>query len=256
MIKYGVMVAAAFCLLMTACVQGDAVEVVVAHKTVTGVKDGMSYTILVNRPGDGGSWISVEDAEFQDYFPPGDEYAIVTESLERLLMDKYSEVDYFVNVRPPSGEPGTEPYRASREIFNIVKVDSELEFRASDSELPRITQVLEQSQPVRNGVLQGTVVIGPIWPVERPGGNPPIPPEVYDVRKILVYDEHGTNLVEQVDIIPGDDYGHYSVELKPGRYVVDINNLGIDRSAEVPAEIEIAPGQTAELNIGIDTGIR
>ena len=106
------------------------------------------------------------------------------------------------------------------------------------------------------GVLRGNVTIGPIWPVERPEGNPPIPPEVYEARKIMVYDEQGTKLIEQVDIVPGDEYGYYRIELKAGKYIVDINSIGIDRSAQVPAEIEITPGQTLQLDMDVDTGIR
>jgi len=108
----------------------------------------------------------------------------------------------------------------------------------------------------QKGILQGNVTIGPIWPVEQPGGNPPIPPEVYESRKVMVYDERGTTLIKQVDIIPQGDYGLYRVELDAGRYTVDINRLGVDHSGDVPADIEIVPGQTVDLDIDIDTGIR
>ena len=103
------------------------------------------------------------------------------------------------------------------------------------------------------GTLEGTVTIGPIWPVERPGDNPPIPPEVYDARKVMVYDKNGRKLVEQVDL--GQD-GYYSVALESGVYTVDINHLGIDHSRDVPEKIEIRPGETVKLDIDIDTGIR
>jgi len=135
-------------------------------------------------------------------------------------------------------------------------VGDSLKFRASGSDLPQITEVLEQSHTAGKGLLQGTVTIGPIWPVERPEGNPPIPPEVYEARKILVYDSNRTELIEQVDIVPHGDYGSYAVELAPGSYLVDINHLGIDSSGDVPVEIDIRSGQTVELDIDIDTGIR
>lgn len=106
---------------------------------------------------------------------------------------------------------------------------------------------------VEAGTLGGRVTIGPIWPVEPPEGNPPIPCEVYEARKIMVYDKNGNRLIEQVDI---DCNGNYSVELNPGIYTVDINRLGIDHSGEVPKQIEIRPGETSELDIDIDTGIR
>ncbi len=105
----------------------------------------------------------------------------------------------------------------------------------------------------QTGKLEGRVTIGPIWPVELPGDKPTIPPEVYEARKVMVYDEHGDKLVKKVEL--GAD-GYYSVELKPGVYIVDINHVGVDSSGDVPKEVEIKPGETVELNIDVDTGIR
>jgi len=108
------------------------------------------------------------------------------------------------------------------------------------------------------GMLEGTVSVGPIWPVERPEGNLPVSPEVFAARKIMVYDEQGKKLLETVDIIQigQSAKGHYSIQLKPGNYVVDINKVGIDHSAEVPVTVEIKTEQTVTLDISIDTGIR
>lgn len=103
------------------------------------------------------------------------------------------------------------------------------------------------------GTLEGMVTIGPIWPVERPGEERTIPPSVYEARKVMVYDKNGSKLVKQVDLEYG---GHYSVKLKPGTYIVDINRIGIDSSSDVPREIEIRPEETVKLDIDIDTGIR
>jgi len=103
------------------------------------------------------------------------------------------------------------------------------------------------------GVLEGRVTIGPISPVEREGEKREVPPEVYEARKVMVYDRSGKRLVKQVDL--GED-GHYSVNLKPGTYVVDINRIGVDRSGDVPAEIRVAAGETVVVDIDIDTGIR
>jgi hypothetical protein len=107
--------------------------------------------------------------------------------------------------------------------------------------------------PGEPGTLEGTVTIGPIWPVEPPGGSPPVPCEVYQARKIMVYDERGSQLVSQVDI---DCQGHYRALLKPGPYTVDINHLGIDHSPDVPKKIAVKSGETIRLDIDIDTGIR
>jgi heat shock protein HslJ len=103
------------------------------------------------------------------------------------------------------------------------------------------------------GTLRGNVTIGPITPVERPGENPTVPPEVYEARKIMVYDKNRDKLIAQVDI---DSNGYYEVGLKAGIYTVDINQIGMDRSSDVPKQIKIGAGKTIELNIDIDTGIR
>jgi len=103
------------------------------------------------------------------------------------------------------------------------------------------------------GILQGKVTIGPISPVEKPGKTTVVPCEVYQARKIMVYDGTGGDLVAEVEI---DCEGKYLLRLKPGTYTVDINRIGIDSSSEVPVKIEITAGLTYRLDIDIDTGIR
>lgn len=106
---------------------------------------------------------------------------------------------------------------------------------------------------VGSGILEGNVTIGSICPVEQPGSPCPVPCEVYQARKVMIYDSNGTRLVENVGL---DCNGHYWVELKSGAYTVDISHSGIGHSSGLPKELEIRPGQTIELNIDIDTGIR
>ena len=106
---------------------------------------------------------------------------------------------------------------------------------------------------VETGTLEGEVTIGPVSPVERPGEKPPIPCEVYEARKIVVYDKNGNNLIKQVDI---NCEGQYRVDLETGVYTIDINRVGIDHSGDVPRKVEIEAGETVTLNIDIDTGIR
>ncbi len=107
--------------------------------------------------------------------------------------------------------------------------------------------------PQAPGVLEGTVTIGPISPVETPGVQPPVPCTVYEARKVIVSDARGTKLIQQVDI---DCQGHYRAEFAPGTYTIDINHAGIDRSPDVPAKIMVESGETVTLDIDIDTGIR
>jgi hypothetical protein len=109
------------------------------------------------------------------------------------------------------------------------------------------------SPAVAPGTIAGKVTIGPITPVERPGVITPVPCEVYEARKIMIYNKKGDKLIRQVDI---DCEGNYQTELNPGIYTVDINRIGIDHSADVPQKMEIKPGETINLDIDIDTGIR
>ena len=119
-----------------------------------------------------------------------------------------------------------------------------------------ITGLLSTGCPsgaVEMGLLQGHVTIGPLSPVENPDERPPVPCEVYEARKIVVYDKNGRNLLQQVDI---DCDSRYRVELEPGIFTIDINHIGIDSSADVPKQVEIMAGVTFRLDIDIDTGIR
>ena len=114
------------------------------------------------------------------------------------------------------------------------------------------------SGTTQKGLLQGKVNIGPISPVDQPGIATPIPCDVYNARKIMIYDKTGSNLIQQVDIECNaeENYARYRIELKPGTYTVDINHLGIDSSKDVPKQVEIKAGITTRLDIDIDTGIR
>jgi hypothetical protein len=103
------------------------------------------------------------------------------------------------------------------------------------------------------GRLAGTVKIGPNCPVEQVGNPCPTPPSAYSFRKILVYDEQKTRLLFTVDI---DSQGLYSIDLFPGRYLIDLKRAGLDRSSDVPKVVDIHSNVVTALNISIDTGLR
>ena len=103
------------------------------------------------------------------------------------------------------------------------------------------------------GILEGNISIGPICPVEHPNQSCVTPPEAYEARNILIFRDDGKTLIKTVSI---SENGHYYTELNPGRYIIDINHAGMDRSADVPAGIDIKSGKTLTRNITIDTGIR
>jgi hypothetical protein len=107
------------------------------------------------------------------------------------------------------------------------------------------------AQPM--GRLSGVVTIGPNCPVESTTQPCPTPPGAYALRKVLVYDEAGKNLLFTVDI---DSQGLYVVDLAPGKYLVDVKKAGIDRASGVPAVVDIRANLVTKLDISIDTGLR
>jgi hypothetical protein len=88
----------------------------------------------------------------------------------------------------------------------------------------------------------------------REGHPTPTPaPEVYAAREIVVYAGNGKSEVARAQI---DAQGDYRIALPAGRYVIDINRIGIDRGMDLPKEVEIVSEQVTRLDIEIDTGIR
>jgi hypothetical protein len=108
------------------------------------------------------------------------------------------------------------------------------------------------------GLLQGNVLITPTSSVEQSDTGSTLSCGFYDIRKILIYDESGEELLFTVDIDcnANEQYARYQIELEPGVYRVDINSIGIDYSDDVPKTVEVISGTTTILDIIIDTGIR
>jgi hypothetical protein len=106
-------------------------------------------------------------------------------------------------------------------------------------------------QSLATGTLEGRLTIGPICPVERPGLPCPVPPEAYAAREVWIFQHN-----KQIATAELDDSGKYSIALRPGIYLVDINHAGMDRSADVPKEVRIQSNVITRLDIDIDTGIR
>ena len=107
-------------------------------------------------------------------------------------------------------------------------------------------------------LLQGAVTIGPLSPVEQPGENPPVPPEVFSSRYLIIYDESGERLVREVYFtqIGQSAMGYYTAQIAPGTYVIDINHLGVDTVANLPVTITVIADETVTIDVNIDTGIR
>ena len=116
----------------------------------------------------------------------------------------------------------------------------------------------QQPQGPETVLLQGAVTIGPISPVEKPGECPPVSPEVFAARKLLICDESGKYLVREVYFtqIGSGATGYYTAQLAPGTYTIDINHTGVDTANNLPQKITVAADETITIDVNIDTGIR
>ena len=83
--------------------------------------------------------------------------------------------------------------------------------------------------------------------------EPTLPPGAFAGRAVVIFDVSGKRELARVAI--GSD-GGFRIGLPEVVYQVDINHLGIDRAAGLPAQVQIRPGETTWLDIEIDTGIR
>jgi hypothetical protein len=107
-------------------------------------------------------------------------------------------------------------------------------------------------------LLVGAVTIGPITPVQKPGECPPVPPEVFAARKLIIYDESGKHLVREVYFtqIGSGATGYYAAQVGAGTFTVDINHYGMDRAVNLPMKITVIKDETVTIDVNIDTGIR
>lgn len=107
-----------------------------------------------------------------------------------------------------------------------------------------------------NGILKGTVSIGPICPVETDPIDPGCLPsaETYKAYPVYVWTPNKSRKVAQVD--PELD-GSFNMDLAPGDYVIDFskkqNAIG---GSNLPQKVAIEPFGTVLISIEIDTGIR
>ena len=104
------------------------------------------------------------------------------------------------------------------------------------------------------GYLEGRASIGPLQPVERVGAPAPTPPPAAcTTRGLIVFDAQTCAEAIRFDLASDCTY---RVALSPGTYRVELQRRGIDSSKDLPQTVTISAGQTTQLDISIDTGIR
>ena len=123
---------------------------------------------------------------------------------------------------------------------------------------------IEEVVQAAHGTLQGTVTIGPLCPIEPCNLPPERIAQVYQARKVIIYEQSTKRKVTQKNLNPS---GEYVFSLKPDRYIVDIsdaqgNTLPLDLTKRprigntLPKETDIKASDIAVINFDIDTGIR
>lgn len=106
------------------------------------------------------------------------------------------------------------------------------------------------------GILEGTISIGPICPVEN---NPPDPgclptAETYKSYPVYIWTSDGSRKIELLS--PLSD-GSFKTELASGIYLLDLEKgLNGTGNSNLPKEVIICQKEITVIDIKIDTGIR
>ncbi|MDA1129486.1 MAG: hypothetical protein O2913_12435 [Chloroflexi bacterium] len=103
--------------------------------------------------------------------------------------------------------------------------------------------------PVSDGILAGSVTVGPLCPVEpcsREIGD------IYSSRELQLQSESASGI-----LVPLQPDGAFRASVPAGEYVVSLSNCDfLGCSASLPVTVVIKDGETSDLHIDIDTGIR
>lgn len=111
--------------------------------------------------------------------------------------------------------------------------------------------VAPASSSFQAGKLHGHILAGPVCPVERLDNPCPPPPVVG--RAVYVKDQQSGNILYSLTT---DANGYFFADLPQGNYLVEVAKQGISSNKSGPHQITIASGQTVNLEILVDTGIR
>jgi len=97
--------------------------------------------------------------------------------------------------------------------------------------------------------IMGTVTIGPINPISKPGEPDSIPyPEASFIVRSL------SNGKEQK--VSSDKDGDFKVLVPEGRYVLESESGGMQLPFLKPVEVEVVKGSFTEVIVSFDSGIR
>lgn len=107
--------------------------------------------------------------------------------------------------------------------------------------------------PRNPGTIEGTVGVGPICPIERID-IPCLPSSAtYQAVTITVKSKSLPFLQKTTH---SDGTGHFQIEVAPGTYTVDATQNKGQTVQISPSSVTVTSGQTVNVMISIDTGIR
>lgn len=109
----------------------------------------------------------------------------------------------------------------------------------------------ESGSRIAGGYIVGHVDVGPICPVERPGEQCKVPPEVYTSREVVIYMSDKVTVKDRKNL---DADGNYKIAIGPGNYFVQISPAGIGEGEK--KSVAVKSFETSTVNFDIDTGIR
>ncbi|HEY7124481.1 MAG TPA: carboxypeptidase-like regulatory domain-containing protein [Ktedonobacterales bacterium] len=107
------------------------------------------------------------------------------------------------------------------------------------------------SSQLPKGTLNGEVLAGPTCPVER--AEQPCPPKPVPNRVVLVETTKGSVITQ----VTTDQQGRFTIALPPGTYDLLVASVaGQFPIQRKPQQVTILAGQTQQVQIMLDTGIR
>ena len=105
--------------------------------------------------------------------------------------------------------------------------------------------------PAQDGIVKGTVTVGPLCPVESIDHPCDVPPTTYTSRSVVVYAADKTTELESHSL---GSTGNFGFALKPGTYGLQIRPAGIG-AGEIKS-VTVVNGATTDIHFDIDSGIR
>jgi hypothetical protein len=113
----------------------------------------------------------------------------------------------------------------------------------------------ETSSSMQGGLLEGTISIGPICPVETiPPSSDCLPTaETYKAYPVGIWISDGSRRITLIK--PALD-GTFSMELDPGQYLIRLDKTSGVGGSNLPIKVVISAQEKTTVSIDIDTGIR